>query len=249
MSSLNIKELGYGSFAGLVGYSLCHPFDTIKVRKQQQPGYSLVADLKSNGFRSLFRGITSPLFNVVLEKSTLFVAYDWLKHNTENSAWQNGLGAGLLTTLTVTPCERVKIRSQLQHLPVYHSFKQIIRQDGFASLYRGWSATLTREVPGYGLYFLTYEEVKKRKPVLNTWESFGTGALCGMVAWIVIYPSDVVKTQMQEHNMGLRKATSKLWRAGGIGSFYKGLRWGLSRAVVLHGGVFLGYENIKKIAA
>lgn len=237
------KEYVNGCVAGMVGQTLCHPFDTIKTRYQRwgQVTYS-----------GLYRGLPGPLMSVIIEKSILFGTYDWIrtKVGTGYGVFGAGVGAGLMTTLTVVPFERIKVLVQLNRtgLNSLEMLRRVVHTEGVMSLYRGWTPTLLREVPGYGLYFSTYEAVKRYKQnvPLKGWEAFLTGSLCGSVAWLFIYPSDPVKTMMQKDNIGVRMAINNIVKEYGIKGFYRGFSWGIARACILHGGVFFGYEMSKR---
>lgn len=245
-----VRELGFGFCGGLVGQTLCHPFDTVKTRLQKTPNYSFIKDIRTNGPMTLYRGLPSPLLSVIIEKSVLFSSYDLIRNNSvvHLNPFSSGILAGIMTTFTVTPFERIKVRSQIHNQPTLTTLRSVIRNDGIASLYRGWTATLFREVPGYGLYFATYEAVKKANDgVLTPAKAFLTGSACGVVAWTFIYPSDPLKTIMQNNNCSARMAFQEIWQAQGIRGFYRGFSWGIARAAILHGGVFLGYETVKNL--
>lgn len=223
------NEFLYGCCGGFSGQLLCHPFDTIKNRYQ----YSNTLSLKN-----LYRGLPSPLLSVVLEKSILFGSYDFLRDNIQ-SPFLRGLSSGLLTTAVVVPFERLKIISQIANQSTLASFKEMTLK----SLYRGWTPTLFREVPGYGIYFSVYEQFKS--PHTNPIRSFGIGAACGASAWLMIYPSDPIKTLMQKDNVGIVHSIRKIYSTYGIRGFYRGFTFGIIRAALLHGGVFFGYETSK----
>jgi solute carrier family 25 carnitine/acylcarnitine transporter 20/29 len=248
-SSLNqtAREFMYGCIGGFIGQTLCHPFDTIKTRLQRENHYGLLSDLRKRGFSTLYNGLPSPLLSVIIEKSLLFSSYDIMRSSTQVNPFVAGLAAGVITTLSVTPFERVKIRCQISRKGTFTVLREILRRDGIMSLYRGWSATMVREVPGYGLYFYTYENVKKKfGGELTPIQSFLTGSSCGVAAWLVIYPSDPVKTIMQNDNVNVRTAVKEIYTRYGVLGFYRGFSWALARAAILHGGVFLGYETAKK---
>lgn len=144
-----------------------------------------------------------------------------------------GSGSGIINSLVSSPMELVKIRLQNQgldhHVPTLRErlravkshkpleratsdkyagpidcMRQIYRESGFRGLYRGFFATLIRETPSYGAYFVSYE-------VLCRWLApEGTdpkdlsgvrlmlaGGLGGIVGWASTYPIDVVKTIIQ----------------------------------------------------
>lgn len=245
-TNTTLQEFFRGSASGLIGYTVCHPFDTIKTRLQQDPKYNFRSDCHRNGYLTFYRGLSSPLISVILEKAILFSTYSWIKRvQPTQSPLLHGLTAGLTTTVIVTPFERIKVRSQIANQSVTEILPMILRQDGIGSLYRGFSATFFREVPGYMVYFNTYEVIKKRYPQrLNLGQSFLLGVATGTSAWLFMYPSDPVKTMMQNENVGGRLAIQKIWQSGGVRAFYRGLTPALFRASILHGTVFATYENI-----
>jgi hypothetical protein len=77
-----LKDIAFGSFAGVVGKVIEYPFDTVKVRLQAQPDvgglrYTGPLDcfrqaLKSDGVRGLYRGLSVPLLGAAAETSSLF---------------------------------------------------------------------------------------------------------------------------------------------------------------------------------
>jgi len=38
---------------------------------------------------------------------------------------------------------------------------ELIRSEGYAGLYKGFGALVCRDIPGWGVYFWTYEVLKK----------------------------------------------------------------------------------------
>ena len=84
-----LKDIAFGSFAGLLGKFVEYPFDTIKVRLQAQSTSSLSTsriqrplDAFAAAWRSpegpiknLYRGISAPLVGAAIETSSLFFSY------------------------------------------------------------------------------------------------------------------------------------------------------------------------------
>ncbi|EXJ88289.1 solute carrier family 25, member 46 [Capronia coronata CBS 617.96] len=83
-----LKDITFGSIAGILGKFVEYPFDTIKVRLQSQPTESGAPRLRgpldafSAAFRapegpfvSLYRGISAPLLGAAIETSSLFFSY------------------------------------------------------------------------------------------------------------------------------------------------------------------------------
>jgi hypothetical protein len=77
-----VKDIVFGSIAGIVGKFIEYPFDTVKVRLQSQPDglplqYKGPVDCfrqswKADGISGLYRGISAPLVGAAVETSSLF---------------------------------------------------------------------------------------------------------------------------------------------------------------------------------
>tara|TARA_R100001163_G_C5068434_1_gene208712 strand:- start:9993 stop:10766 length:774 start_codon:yes stop_codon:yes gene_type:complete len=242
------NELVFGGIGGAFGTVCCYGPDTIKTRIQAIPNYSLLGDFRSSSFfKDLYRGIASPLISVAMEKSALFYVNEALKENTNMNSFQRGLLSGIATTIIVTPPERVKVRAQTSRCSTSNAFLNIIKKDGILSLYRGWSTTLFREVPGYGIYITVYEKLNNFYPGYNPLKSIGVGTAAGVTAWAIMYPSDPVKTIMQNENIGVKSAINNIYRTHGLMGFYKGYTWALMRAGILHSGVIFAYDTSKHL--
>jgi hypothetical protein len=235
-----------GLFGGFVGVFCSHPFDTIKTKHQSNiNNSSLMKTIKTtNSIKLLYRGVIPPLWGIGLEKCISFGIYNNIKNiklfkNYYSNTAVSGILSGLCCTTIVTPIEKIKINLQNDN---NSNIKQIIKKNGISNLYRGWSATFFREVPGYGIYFTTYELCKNNTSNFKPYHSFIFGALSGLNAWLFIYPPDSIKTIMQNENINFIQAANKIYDNYGIKGFYRGLSLGLFRAIPLHAGVFFGYE-------
>jgi len=138
MTSSNNSFLA-GFCGGVIGTVLSHPIDTARILKQTA---------KPIIFKNLYKGIYAPLIGVGLEKAMVFGTFDNL-HHSNMSDFSKGIISGLASTIIVTPMEKIKINLQTQN------HKNITLKH----IYSGWSATLLREVPGYGIYFSVYGSI------------------------------------------------------------------------------------------
>ncbi|KAI8808321.1 mitochondrial carrier domain-containing protein [Cladochytrium replicatum] len=97
-----LKDLAYGSIAGVTGKVVEFPFDTVKLRLQTQPvgpnGRGLLFNgaidcfgktVRGEGFSGLYKGLSTPLFGSVVENAFLFMCYGasldlmrYLRHGT-----------------------------------------------------------------------------------------------------------------------------------------------------------------------
>jgi solute carrier family 25 carnitine/acylcarnitine transporter 20/29 len=230
-----------GGLSGMCGILISHPIDTIKTHIQS--GKSL--NQFSFTIRNLYKGINAPLIGVGFEKAIVFGTYNFLNKNMNLPIYLAGAGSGLAASLIVTPYERIKILKQNNSTLTYKNYID------FKFLFQGLSATFTREVPGFAIYFSVYEYLKYRNHTrynqsIDYVSSFVYGGVSGTVAWIFIYPQDRVKTLLQSENYGFRPSIKsiihKIYSNGGLKMFYKGFSWAVYRAILLHSGTFCAME-------
>ena len=234
-----------GGLSGMCGVVISHPIDTIKTHIQRGNCLSYFKP----SFTNLYKGLAAPLIGVGLEKAIVFGTYNYMLSKTDNIPISGAI-AGLIASFIVTPYERIKIlRQNSQSI----TFKDINTK----FLFRGLSATFVREMPGFAIYFSTYEYLKKKNFTNHNKEitclsSFLYGGLSGLSAWIFIYPQDKIKTIMQS-NMQSNNSNScngksfnhivkNMYKKYGITYFYKGFSWAAGRAVLLHSGTFCMME-------
>ena len=235
-----------GYISGIVGVVISHPIDTIKTHIQ--------TGNKLNTFKpsllNFYKGITSPIIGVGFEKALVFGTYNYILSKTESIPISGAL-SGLTASLIVTPYERLKILKQ-------NESKLTIKDLNIKFLYRGLNATFTREVPGFAIYFSTYEFLKYNKftkynKKIDYSHSFLYGGMSGITAWIFIYPQDKIKTILQSsidtnntniNNISIKTIINNIYKTGGIKQFYSGFFWAVSRATLLHSGTFCMMEYL-----
>ncbi|OCB89279.1 mitochondrial carrier [Sanghuangporus baumii] len=137
-----VKDVAFGSVAGMVSKVFEHPFDLCKVRLQAQvldatarfkgPVDCLMTTWKKEGLRGLYRGLPAPVVGAMVENATLFLTYGQLQRLCR---WWSGssdalttpqmifsaAGAGAATSFLLTPIELVKCKMQVQLLALESS--------------------------------------------------------------------------------------------------------------------------------
>lgn len=133
-----LRDIAYGSLAGIVGKVVEYPFDTVKVRLQSQPDHlplrytgpldCFKQSLAQDGVRGLYRGVSAPLVGAAAENASLFWAYrlaqDVLKATVLPETVEGeklplgalvtaGAMSGCVTSVVLTPIELVKCRMQV----------------------------------------------------------------------------------------------------------------------------------------
>lgn len=239
-SNFSLKSFIFGYIAGFSGIIASHPFDTMKTRIQE--GKKINFNL-----RFLYRGVCPPLIGVGLEKAIVFGTFENTKFYT-NSDFLSGGISGLTASLIVTPFERIKIRLQTDGKVNLGNLTK--SQMNLKYLYQGFSATLTRETPGFAIYFSVYNYFKNQTLDLTAFKSFLYGSLAGIFSWVFIYPQDRIKTHLQalaDRKMGFVEGFREIQvSSGGYTGFYKGFSFALMRAVPMHATAFMTMEICKK---
>lgn len=175
--------------------------------------------VSNEGVRGLYKGMGAPLAGVAPIFAISFLGYGVGKMMFGPDSpdqfrvvhyFTAGAFSGIFTTSIMAPGERIKCLLQIQEgvnqPKVYDGpvdcAKKLYKQGGLASIYRGSAATLLRDVPASGLYFLTYELIrnyitengKKEATLLGT---VFAGGFAGIANWIVGMPADVLKSRLQ----------------------------------------------------
>lgn len=169
----------------------------------------LQAPADPNSFFSSVIGVPS--------SSAYILTYDHLLHvvlpplipsQTAIPLFAGVIARSAITTIA-SPLEL--LRTNLQSTPpspdnphtlrsVLGSFRTLVKQNGFTSLWRGLGPTLLRDVPFSGFYWASYEAWKRSfatRGLEGAWVAFISGAVSGTSAALVTSPFDVVKTRRQ----------------------------------------------------
>ena len=145
------------------------------------------------------------------------------------------------------PVEVIKQRMQVgiyRDMNFLSVFYKILRTEGGFGLYRGFTATIQREIPFSAIQFPIYEYLKKRFAVDDRRKMAMCGSIAGGVTAFLTTPLDVLKTRTMLNTSSDNPSFKKLWNEGRIRSLFAGavprVLW-----VSIGGFVFFGvYEKI-----
>ncbi|KAH9586419.1 Mitochondrial substrate/solute carrier [Trypanosoma melophagium] len=137
MDGNDIKEVLAGSLGGALATVVEYPFDTIKVRLQDDPSrhrgsLSCISEITRNEglINGFFKGLPAPLIGAAVENAILFFAYrtaitsiqslfcsERFEPDTEPYAVVLGAAAigGIVVSHVLTPAELVKCKMQVQN--------------------------------------------------------------------------------------------------------------------------------------
>lgn len=147
----------------------------------------------------------------------------------------------------------VQLPSQQVYRGPIHCISSILQTEGVQGLYRGASAMVLRDVPGYTLYFIPYtlickmltpDHMSSPHPVA-IWLA---GGLAGSISWITATPADVLKSRMQADAQLQRKYRGILhcivhsYNTEGAQVFFRGASVNAIRGFPMSATMFLTYE-------
>lgn len=156
-----------GALSGIAQTLSGHPFDTIKVLKQN----NIHPKNTIKNFLNYYKGITFPL----LSNSVVIGSQFYIYHN------HSGLLAGIVSGLMITPIDYFKTQKQ-----IVKNYKYKIERP------LGFGVTVMRESIGIPIYFNSYYYINDK---INN--SFISGGIAGMLSWLIPYPIDTIKSRIQ----------------------------------------------------
>lgn len=225
-----------------------------------------------------------------------------------------GAWAGILQSSITSPTELIKCRLQVAITqsklstngiqPTNPTSLSVLRSlyhtSGLRGIYRGLTITIARDAPASGVYFASYEWLKRlftsmqgkrnsndtqwedpiqtdhlhhtshkqlNTPINSTASSATTplesaslvsmllaGGFAGALSWLVVYPIDVIKSNIQTLPDRTPKPQRKIlyvarhmYQQQGMAAFFKGLSVTMIRSFPVNAITFLGYEYLLKI--
>jgi solute carrier family 25 carnitine/acylcarnitine transporter 20/29 len=241
---------------------------------------------KKEGVRGIYRGVSAPLVATSPMYAVSFWGYDmgkrmvnwWevdvlkkppIKDFTISQICMAGGLSALPTTLLMAPTERIKCLLQIQLAssgpPKYAGMvdcaRQVLREGGVRSLFKGTFATLLRDGPGSIAWFGVYELSKREFMRIGGVESGNlsplavlcAGGFAGMACWAVAIPPDVLKSRYQTapegKYRGLYHVYQDLMAKEGAGALFTGIRPAMIRAFPANAACFFGMEMSKEMLA
>ncbi|CAM9811344.1 unnamed protein product [Lampetra fluviatilis] len=222
-----LNSLVGGAMAGAVAKTSIAPLDRTKImfqvssnRFSAKEAYRLIyATYKAEGLLSLWRGNSATMARVVPYAAIQFCAHEQYKRLLSRYYYPTGRPlpplprflagafAGVTAVMLTYPLDMMRACMAVTHKEMYssvvHMFVRIRREEGVATLFRGFSPTILGIIPYAGLSFFTYETCKnlhrdysgRREP--SPMERLLFGGCAGLLSQTASYPLDVVRRRMQ----------------------------------------------------
>lgn len=169
-----------------------------------------------------------------------------------------GAMAGAVSRTGTAPLDRMKVFMQVHasksnKISLVGGFKQMIKEGGIASMWRGNGVNVLKIAPETAIKFMAYEQYKKLLSSdggkIQTHERFMAGSLAGATAQTAIYPMEVMKTRLTLRKTGqysgMFDCAKKILKKEGVKAFYKGYIPNIL-GIIPYAGIDLAvYESLK----
>uniref|UniRef100_A0A6I8NUT2 Solute carrier family 25 member 24 n=1 Tax=Ornithorhynchus anatinus TaxID=9258 RepID=A0A6I8NUT2_ORNAN len=160
------------------------------------------------------------------------------EEKTTGQWWRQLLAGGVAGAVSRTgtaPLDRLKVMMQVHgsksnQINIVSGFKQMVKEGGIRSLWRGNGVNVLKIAPETAVKFWAYEQYKKLLTKdgakVGTVERFVSGSLAGATAQTFIYPMEVLKTRLAVGKTGqysgMFDCAKKILKHEGLRAFYKG---------------------------
>ncbi|PVU85524.1 hypothetical protein BB560_006994 [Smittium megazygosporum] len=214
-------HLTAGAAAGILEHSVVYPLDSIKTRMQvvgvnRNMIYSTMFDSfrlvsTTEGFRSLWRGISSMIMGAGPAHAVHFAVYEQAKHtlsfgNTSSQPFVAGVAGGIGTAVSeflMNPFDVVKQRMQANsstYSSILSCTRSVFKTEGISAFFVSYPTTLIMNIPLQTIQFGLYEFFKTSFSDPSEYSPFThilSGSLSGAIAAAVTTPIDCAKTLLQ----------------------------------------------------
>lgn len=266
------REVVAGWAAGAAGQLVGHPFDTVKVRMQTDPGgvrdtgaWRCSARIwREGGVRGFFRGLSLPLMGKSVEQCVIFGVRGTAERCLAARGWQegqaragaSGAAAGAVASLLMTPVQVVKVQLQVTRHeglpgPLAAACRAVAKR-GVTGLYTGAAPNLAATVISCSTRFAFYQgacEAVAARGFGRTVAAALGGGLAGCGAWAACFPLDTIITRMQSRavdrtsrRLSIRGHVRELLAEQGVLGLYRGFMPCMLRAFPVSATLFVSYE-------
>lgn len=166
--------------------------------------------------------------------------------------------SGTCSTILFQPLDLVKTRLQSpiatgQATPsgMVTVVTNVVRNEKFLGLWKGLFPSLSRTVPGIGVYFSSLHHMRSTfgSPDPSPLESMAIGACARGISGVTMLPFTVVKTRFESGQFqytGVGQALVSIYKVEGLKGLFSGLSATLLRDAPFSGLYLMFYTQIKK---
>ncbi len=231
-----------GAVYGFASVVSAQPLDTIRTHMQVKQGTTMMRCARELGLRGLYRGSLPLLAGGSMLRSAQFGVYEATlallparpdKRPFSYQVALAGVAGGVGRALVEAPFQFVAVRQQLNETWRWRD------------VYQGSSAITVRNAFLFGLFVINLDVASYLAPALSSY-AFVKGALCANVAWLAVWPIDVVRARRQSGLYGGASSWDILRQLVASRSLYAGVLPGLARSTIANG---VGMWSMSKYVA
>ena len=226
-----------GSCAGVLSTALLYPMEYMRVQLQQHE-HRTIYQILQKAVRSptiLYTGVSLPLAAQMVYKATVFSVTTRTEQSILHIKGTNDLsrmdrfysgcvGGAVNAGLFVTPVEFVRNQLIAKQSSVSegkpNTIRNVVRHHlqtgGIQSLWRGVGITVVRDAIGCGAFFYTVHMLQEGLAATTELSSLArtmiSGAVGGVMFWVVALPMDTVKTWIQSSSDAPSSPRTELYR-------------------------------------
>ncbi|CAL1285935.1 unnamed protein product [Larinioides sclopetarius] len=235
----------------------------------------MLSIVQKEGPKSLYNGLCAGLQRQMCFASVRIGLYDSVKN--QYSALVNGsipashvsirilagITTGGMSVIFAQPTDVVKVRMQAQvtgvaprYVGTMNAYRTIAVEEGMKGLWKGTLPNVTRNAIVNAAELVCYDLIKefilnRRLMSDNVPCHFTSAFAAGFCATVVASPVDVVKTRfMNSHHgqyAGAVDCALKMFKEGGLTSFYKGFMPSFMRLGSWNICMFVAFEQLKRL--
>lgn len=280
MDNKNIQSYLLASTSSAIMTKTCTaPITRIKVLQQIQSyhnynNYTGISNsikyiYKNEGLLGYFKGnltnisksipnycIKFPLNDIYLKYMLKNKNFSSIKQLPYNNLLQAGVFAGLFQTIFTYPIDLLRTRitqdSQMINTnnKINSCLKNIIKQDGIAGLYRGFTPALLSTPLYIGIQLSSYQYLKNTNTIISN--SLISGACAGLISQTIMYPGDTIKRNLQIDGLKQTKYNNlidcikHIYSKNGFKGFYRGIFLNSFKSIPEVAIKFTTYDLIKE---
>jgi solute carrier family 25 protein 38 len=168
--------------------------------------------------------------------------YKYEKNSTTQSA-MNFMSSGMarfIQVFSVSPILVIKTRNEVLGFNSYRNlidaFKQIKNQEGMRGFYTGLKTTLIKDVPASGLFYMSYEFIKKEIKNIGVYnihiQAIISSTLTSVILVLMTNPLEVIRTRQQyqhfstnpdHHYNNISEGFYMIYKYEGVNGFFVGI--------------------------
>lgn len=208
--------------AELLTFPLCSAKTIIQTASPPSPAVSAVIKsiYQTLGIRGFFQGVTPAITSQLLSTTSKFGMYRFLQHLTQTSEQnlrQNvflGSAAGVAGTVLTHPFDVWKYHCQRSE-----SFAVVLREQGYRVFYRGYQATVVKNLVQYAFLFPLQDFWKNK-----THSTFISAVITSISVCLILHPLDYIKVHWSALHSSQRQPLS-------LRTVYRGMSLNLARVI------------------